>query len=125
MIGPRVRATAALLFVFAAGALAGVFVDRHHHVPASGTVSPAQEHDIAIAELAEFLELDDQQVARIHAILDDNQQIVQQMWEQLRPEVQNAMQHVHEQIAAQLHPHQLERFHQWLNRHRTGPGLAH
>ncbi len=125
MSGPGLRAAAALLFVFAAGVFAGIFLDRHHLMAPATDATPAQEHARALADLRESLELDEHQMDRIHAILADNQQIVQQMWEQLRPEVQTAMRHVHEEIAEQLRPEQIDRFHDWLNRHGTGPGPTH
>ena len=72
----------------------------------------------AIAELQELLELDEHQVAQIHAILGERQQVVQRMWEQLRPVVQAAMREVHTDIGELLDPDQRERFHEWLIRRR-------
>jgi len=90
MIGPRVRAGAVLLCVFAAGALAGTAVERHQLGRVAASVSLLGEGEVAITELRAFLDLDDEQVAQIHAILADNQHTVQLMWEQFRPEVQAA-----------------------------------
>ena len=39
-------------------------------------------------------------------------------WEELRPEVQNAMRQVHTDIGELLHPEQRGRFHEWLIRRR-------
>lgn len=119
MIGSRTRAWAVLLFVFAAGVLSGVAFERHHAWPAySVTVGAEQEHAAALAELRDAVGLDEQQMATVHTILADNQKVVQQMWEQLRPEVQMAMQQVHAQIAELLRPEQQERFHEWLMKRR-------
>jgi len=117
MIGPRVRAGAVLLCVFAAGALAGTAVERHQLGRVAASVSLLGEGEVAITELRAFLDLDDEQVAQIHAILADNQHTVQLMWEQFRPEVQAAMREVHMEIAALLRPDQAERFHNWILRH--------
>ena len=114
MIGHRVRAGAVVLFVFAVGVLAGIVFERHHLTPTPAAMSVAEEHEAAMAELREVLGLDDRQVAQIHAILTERQQLVQQMWEQLRPEVQSAMRQVHSEIAELLRPEQRERFHNWL-----------
>lgn len=113
-IGARARAWAVVLFVFGAGVLTGIVVERHHAAPASVTVSPQRDHTAAMAELRAILELDDRQVAQIDAILSQRQEIVQQMWEQLRPEVQSEMRNVHMEIAETLRPEQIERFHEWL-----------
>ena len=118
MLGPRIRAGAVLLFIFALGILAGVAYERHQAVRPLATMSAADEHEAAMAELQELLELDEDQVAQIHKILAERQQMVQRKWEQLRPEVQNAMRQVHIDIAELLHPDQRERFHDWLMRRR-------
>ncbi len=118
MMGPRVRAGAVLLFIFALGALAGVAYERHLAARPRATMSAADEHEAAIAELQELLELDEDQVAQIHRILAERQQMVQLKWEQLRPEVQDAMRQVHIDIAELLHPDQRGRFHDWLIRRR-------
>ncbi|TDI45425.1 MAG: hypothetical protein E2P02_07340 [Acidobacteria bacterium] len=75
-------------------------------------MSAADEHEAAITELRELLELDEEQVAQIHRILAERQQFVQRTWEQLRPEVQNAMRQVHSDIGELLHPDQRGRFHE-------------
>lgn len=113
MTGPSLRAGLALAAVFAAGLLTGMFVERHHG-GASLHPDTAQESAAAMAELREHLELDDEQIEQIHRLLADNQQVVDRMWEQLRPEVQEAMRQVHFEIAELLRPEQRERFHEWL-----------
>ena len=118
LMGPRVRAGAVLLFIFALGVLAGVAYERHHAARPLATMSAADEHEAAMAELQELLELDEEQLAQIHKILAERQQMVQHKWEQLRPEVQDAMRQVHIDIAELLHPNQRERFHEWLMRRR-------
>lgn len=125
MMGPRVRAGAVLLFVFAAGVFAGLFFERHHWAPTSAAMSVAAEHEAAIAELKEVVGLDDEQVEQVHAILAERQQIVQHMWEQLRPEVQSAMRQVHNEIAELMRPDQRERFHDWLTRRREQSQARH
>jgi len=123
MMGPRVRAGAVLLFIFALGLLAGIAYERHHAARPLATMSAADEHEAAMAELQELLDLDEDQVAQIHKILAERQQTVQHMWEQLRPEVQNAMRQVHIDIADLLRPNQRERFHDWLmRRHKQNQG---
>lgn len=118
-MGPRARAAVVVSTVFAAGFLTGMVFERHDAVPATAAMSPAEEHDAAMDELQELLELDSEQVAQIHAILVDRQKLVETMWEQFRPEVQTAMRQVHVDIANLLRPDQRERFHEWLTRRRA------
>lgn len=119
MTAPRTRAALVLLFVFAAGVLAGIALDRHHlHPTTAPSLATMAEHEAAMAELREVLELDDEQAEQIHALFVDRQEIVQQMWEQLRPEVQAAMREVHLEITALLRPEQRQAFHDWLLRQR-------
>ena len=117
MISARVRAGTVLLFAFACGALAGIVFERHFSLRQPVAISLDEEQKAAMAELKELLDLDDQQVAQIHNILVERQQIVQQMWEQIRPEVQSAMGQVHQEIAQLLRADQRRRFHNWLLRH--------
>ena len=119
MIGPRVRAAFVLAIVFALGFLAGMAFERHHFRPYRVSMSAAEEQQAAMAELRELLELDEEQVAQIHAVLADRQHIVQQAWEQLRPELQSEMRQVHVDIAELLRPEQRRRFHEWLIRRRA------
>ncbi len=119
-----VRAGAVLLFVFAAGVLTGIIFEHKHSFHRSPPMSAEEEHEAAMAELREVLELDDHQVAQIHAILAERRQHVQLMWEQLRPEVQNAMRHVHKEIAELLRPDQRKRFHDWLIKRQAEHGSA-
>lgn len=121
MIGPRVRAGVVLLGVFTAGALAGTGFERHHLGRMAASMSLLGEQEVAITELRKFLDLDDEQVAQIAAILAANQETVQLMWEEFRPAVQTAMRKVHTQIADLLRPDQVSRFHAWIMRHGTGP----
>jgi len=118
MMGPRVRAGGVLLFIFALGVLAGVAYERHFVARPLLTMSAADEHEAAITELRELLDLDEEQVAQIHRILAERQQLVQRKWEELRPEVQNAMRQVHTDIGELLHPDQRGRFHEWLIQRR-------
>ena len=113
-----VRAGAVLLVVFAAGVLAGVVLQRHHSVPPVAAMSAAEEHEAAMAEMTEALALDQDQVAQIHAIMVQHQNVVQLKWEELRPEVQAAMGQVHAAIADILHDDQISRFHRWLSHRR-------
>ena len=119
MMGPRARAGGVLLFIFALGVLAGVAYERHFVARPLTTMSAADEHEAAMAELQELLELDEDQVAQIHRILAERQHMVQLKWEQLRPEVQDAMRQVHADIGELLHPDQRKRFHEWLIRRRA------
>ncbi len=118
MIGPRFRAGLVLLFVFAAGVLAGMFFERHHALSLHASMSPADLHAAAMVDMREALDLDDRQVEQIHAIMSERQQLVEHLWEQLRPEVQSAMREVHAEIADLLRPDQRERFHSWLAERR-------
>lgn len=121
MIGPRVRAGAVLLCVFAAGALAGTGFERHNLGRVAASVSLLGENEVAISELQDFLGLDDEQAAQVQAILAENQHVVQLMWEEFRPEVQAAMRQVHMEIAALLRPEQAARFHDWIMVHGSRP----
>ena len=125
MTGRGLRAGAVLLFVFAAGALVGTGLERHHVFIGPAEVSLLEENEIAVAELSAFLDLDEEQAAQINAILLDRQQLVEQMWAQFRPEVQDAMRQVHTDIAELLRPDQVERFHAWLGRHAAVRGPNH
>ncbi len=114
MMGPRLRAGGVLLFFFALGLLAGVAYERHFAIHPPATMSAAEESEAAMTELQELLELDEEQVAQIQAILAESQQTVQHKWEQFRPEVQEAMRQVHLDIAELLRPNQRKLFHNWL-----------
>ena len=130
MMKQRVVAGVVLLFVFALGGLTGVFLERHHSVAPSAELSPQELHEAAMAEIEEFLELDEQQMEHVHAILANRQDLVQRAWEHIRPEVQSAMLEVHEEIAEILRPEQRARYHEWLSRqhdHQDNriPGIPH
>lgn len=119
MTGQRVLAGLVLMSVFSLGAFVGVFVDRHHHSPHDvAAVSPAEIHEAAMAELRDEIGLDERQIEQIHAIMANRQQLVQHLWEQLRPELLAAMNDVHAEIAELLRPEQRELFHAWLQRRR-------
>lgn len=116
MMRQRILAGVVLLFVFVLGALAGVFVERHHYhsVSRSGGPSAEEVHEVAMAEMQEVLGLDEGQIEQIHAVLARHQQHVQHVWEQVRPQVQSTMNEVHAEIAELLRPEQRERYHEWL-----------
>lgn len=122
MTGQRVLAGLVLMSVFSLGALVGVFIDRHHTLPHPGAVSPDEVHEAAIAELRDEIGLDEEQIRQIHAIMASRQQLVQRVWEQLRPELTAAMHDVHTEIAELLRPEQRERFRAWLERRRLETG---
>jgi Spy/CpxP family protein refolding chaperone len=115
-MGPRLRAGLALASVFTLGVLAGVALERYR----SGRGSEV-EHEAVMTELVEELELDPVQVERIHAVFAKHREVVQQSWEELRPEVQSAMRDVHFEIAELLTPEQRRRFHEWLMQRRENP----
>ncbi len=115
MIGQRLIAGVVLASVFSLGALAGIFYDRHISGPRPTELSGAEMHEAAMAELQEALGLDEGQIEQIHAVLAGRQQLVEQAWEQVRPEVLNAMREIHVEIAALLRPEQRVRYHEWLN----------
>ena len=114
MSSQRLRAVVVLLFVFALGGLTGVFLDRHHFVPSPLELSAEALHNAAMSELQMALNLDDDQMAQIHAVLARHQDEVQTAWEALRPEVLSAMQNVHVEIADLLRPEQRDLYHVWL-----------
>jgi len=115
----RILAGLVLASVFVLGAVVGVAIDRHHYLTlAPAEISAEEMHAAAMAELRDEIGLDDEQIERVHAILASRQELVQELWEQLRPELQAAMQDVHEEIAELLRPEQLGRFHEWLQRRR-------
>lgn len=121
-MGPKTIAAMVLVVVFALGGVAGYVLHGHLGAPARAVtfdaVSGAELHARAMGELRQQLGLTDEQVAAIEAIVQDRQEIVQHMWEQLRPQVQAAMSEVHAEIAALLSPEQRERFHAWLQQQR-------
>lgn len=88
-------------------------------------MAAAEAHEAVMAELREELELDDEQVEQIHAITVKHQEVVQETWEELRPEVQSAMRQVHVEIAELLRPDQRVRFHEWLMRRREHVESGH
>jgi len=116
MTRQRIVAGVVLAFVFALGAFVGVFVERHHYHSVARSEGPsAQEvHEAAMAELQETLGLDPEQIEQIHAVLARHQDVVQSVWERVRPEVQSAMREVHVEIAELLRPEQRQRYHEWL-----------
>ena len=120
MSNERLRALVVLGFVFALGGITGVFIDRHHLVPTSAPaaigLSGQELHNAAMSEMQAALQLDDDQMEKIHAILAANQDEVQKAWEVLRPEVQAAMQTVHGEIADLLRPEQRALYHEWLSK---------
>jgi len=123
MIGPRVRAAGVLVLVFAAGMLAGMVVDRYRLEPltAPSAVTHAS-HDAMMTELRQALDLDEAQMAAVEGVFAAHQQAVQHAWEQLRPEVQEAMVRAHDEVTALLRPEQRERFERWVReRHRERP----
>ena len=117
-MAPQIRAGIVLLCVFAVGVVSGVALERYGSMLSPSSPTASEEHEAALTELREAVGLDDGQLAQVHAILADRQEIVQQMWEQLRPEVQAAMSQVHMEIAEVLRPDQRERFHHWLTERR-------
>ena len=116
MIGQRLVAGVVLASVFTLGALSGVFYDRHVSGPRPAELSGAEMHEAAMAELQEALDLDERQIEQIHAVLAGRQELVQHVWEQVRPQVQSAMREIHIEIAELLRPEQRQRYHEWLNR---------
>jgi hypothetical protein len=122
MSSQGLRAAVVLAFVFALGALTGIFVDRHHLAPASTGLSAEAVHNAAMSELRAALDLDEEQMDQIHGILARHQDEVQQAWETLRPELQTAMQGVHFEIAELLRPDQRTRYHEWLSERQRQAG---
>lgn len=119
MIRQRVLAGVVLVSTFSLGAVTGIFIDRHVAISVShDELSPNEIHEAATAQMQEVLQLDDEQLAKVHAILADRQELVQRAWEEMRPQVQEAMREVHIEIADLLTPEQRERYHAWLAEQR-------
>jgi hypothetical protein len=118
MMGQRIWAGTAQLCVLSLGTFAGVFFERHHAVPQSPDSTAAQLHDTAMSELDELLGLDDEQIEQFHAVLAGRQELVQNAWEQVRPQVTAAMRDIHTDIGELLRPDQRRLYHEWLNRQR-------
>ena len=123
-MSPGIRATAVLASVFALGVIAGMAIETHWAPHSPYGVSATAEHEAAMAELRELLELDDQQVAEIEGVIAQHQRTVELHWEQLRPEVQSAMRNVHQEISELLTDEQRRRFHRWLTDRLDPDGLA-
>ena len=115
----RLTAAVVLLLVFALGALTGTIIERHRSTRPPKLMSAEEEHKAAMAELRDILDLDDEQVAQIYDILHKHRGVVERTWEELRPEVQQAMQQVHIEIGEMLRPDQRKKFHQWLMERRN------
>ena len=113
-MGQKIVAGLVLASVFSVGAVSGIFLDRHHSRPVPTDVSGAQMHDAAMAELQDVVGLDEAQLEQIHAIIAGRQELVQQVWEQVRPEVQAAMSEIHAEIGEVLRPEQRQLYHEWL-----------
>lgn len=130
MIGPGLRVVLVIAGVFGAGLVCGVFLERHHSVLPQPQIHSAAvaEHERALEELRVVVGLDDEQMEAVNRIIASHQRVVEMHWEQLRPEVQEAMQQVHHEIAEHLRPDQRERYHLWLQqqreRHRQMAGEA-
>lgn len=121
-MGTKLRAGLVLLFVFSAGVLSGILFEHWRADQPSLGVSPLEAHQAAMAELKETLQLDDEQTAQIHSILAENHQAVQRLWQQFRPQVHEAMQRVHLEIAELLNSDQRQRYHEWLMKRRAEHG---
>ncbi|NKB87263.1 MAG: hypothetical protein GKS06_03460 [Acidobacteria bacterium] len=126
MTGLGVRAAGALLCVFVLGVVTGLAIERHLVArPTVTLIAGAGEHDRRMGELRDALDLDEAQVDEINALVATHQTAVQVLWEQLRPEVQAAMQDVHLEISELLRPEQRERFHDWLMSHQEAAAEGH
>lgn len=118
-MGTKLRAGLVLLFVFSAGVLSGILIQHWQADQPLPALSPLEAHQAAMTELQEVLQLDDEQMAQIHSILAENRQTVQHMWEEFRPQVHDAIQRVHLEIAELLNPDQRKRYHDWLMKRRA------
>lgn len=118
------KAGGVLLAVFAVGVMAGVAWERHHGRGwSAGFGSGVHEaalhaHRAALAELDDAVDLDEEQIDQIHRLMARRQEVVNEVWLRLRPEVESAMSEVHSEIAALLRPEQRERYHRWLEERR-------
>ena len=77
--------------VFGAGLLGGVALERHFFAGPPRVASPQEAHASALSSLVEALELDEEQTEQVHEIIAANHRVVQESWEELRPQVQSAM----------------------------------
>jgi hypothetical protein len=98
-------------------------VDRYRLRPLTATSAAAHvSHEAMMSELRQVLDLDEAQMAAIERVFAAHQQTVQHAWEQLRPEVQEAMVRVHDEVTTLLRPEQRERFERWVReRHQARP----
>ncbi len=119
----RLRALLGAFSIFAAGLASGVAIGKlHSPQPVLGD-SAADHHQLLMSELDRAIDLDEQQLEQLNKVLGRHQDFVQKAWEQLRPEVEIAMEKVHREIAELLRTDQRERYHEWLlERHHDGDG---
>jgi len=117
-LAPRIGAAVVIVAVFVAGVFTGLTLERWHGGGHSGSTDTATgDHVAALEQMRDALELSDEQMEGIHAILAEHQDVVHRMWEQFRPSVQSTMREVHEEIQELLTPQQRARFHEWLTEH--------
>lgn len=119
--GWRARGVLGALSLLVVGALIGAVGHRFllgHE--GSRLVADMDEYRAAIPAFAEALELSDEQVAAVEAVLSRHQAIVTESWEALHRRLQAAADSAHHEIATFLNTEQRARFTEWLSRqHRS------
>lgn len=128
MAGSRTRVTLLLLFIFAAGAAAGVAADRLSLVPgtarAEETKTPSEERkdrgrrETTIERFADELGLTGPQRARIEAILEGFRDDVKELRKEFHPRWHALLDTARTRIEAVLTPEQVTQYRALLEQER-------
>ena len=124
-IRPLVGSASMLLI----GVVIGIAIDRvtviHGHGGAHSpgvVVVASAEPDAAFSELAEHLDLSEQQAAQAQEIFSAHQASVDTAWTEVQDHLGLAIQSVMQELESVLEPGQLGRLHQWIaERHGALP----
>ena len=116
-----IGALSLLVIGFFAGMVADRFVIAHH--PARLHEGPVGTHEATIEAFRSVLDLSDDQMRRIHEVLQRHQVRVDDAWRSLRGEIQEGVVAAHTEIQGLLTPEQRARFDEWMARHLP-PGAS-
>ncbi len=120
MAHSRARVTSLLLLTFAAGAAAGIAVDRHL---LDGGREPAlrgqsgSRGETTIERFADDLGLTAEQRARIQPILEDTRKRMTEVFDEVRPAYRELVDSARARIEAVLTPEQVASYRELLERH--------
>lgn len=107
------RAVLAALSLLVLGAVLGIAIDRR--LTSNEPHSPAAAlHDMAMASLADRLDLDPDQRRQIDSIVAARHETLRQTWQTLHMHLGAAVDTVHRDIEAVLTPEQRTEFRDWL-----------